>query len=348
MRSTRLRGTVRFVVPGGLDADVPSGGIVYDLRLRTGLTALGWEVEWLPTPGSWPHPTPADLDALAARLARAPAAALVLVDGLVGSAATEVLLAEAERLRLVHLVHLPLDNPCEQALLAASTAITTSAWTRQLADREVRPGGQSAPRGRTRRRQGRRRSPAARAAADCSASARSRPPRATTCCSTPWSSSRHLDWRCTLVGALDRAPDFVDRLRQQACEAGLAGRVVFAGLRRHAEMASAYAAADALVVTSRAETYGMVVTEALARGLPVIAGAVGGVPEALGHDDRGHRPGLLIPPAEPAALSGALGRWLEDPGFRRRLRRSAASRRLTLPTWLETASRVAAALEGAR
>ncbi len=65
----------------------------------------------------------------------------------------------------------------------------------------------------------------------------------------------------------------------------------------------------------------MVVTEALAHGLPVVASAVGGVPEALGHGDDGSTPGLLVRPDDPAALAGALRRWLEDPRRRRRLRR---------------------------
>ena len=61
--------------------------------------------------------------------------------------------------------------------------------------------------------------------------------------------------------------------------------------RAGAELAASYAAADLLVLATRLESYGMVVTEALARGLPVIATAVGGVPEALGHVADGERPG---------------------------------------------------------
>ena len=65
----------------------------------------------------------------------------------------------------------------------------------------------------------------------------------------------------------------------------------------------------------------MVVTEALARGIPVLATAVGGLPEALGRAPDGSLPGLLVPPDDPAALAGALRRWLE----RRRPARPAAA-----------------------
>jgi glycosyltransferase involved in cell wall biosynthesis len=91
----------------------------------------------------------------------------------------------------------------------------------------------------------------------------------------------------------------------------------------------------------------MVVTEALARGLPVVATAVGGVPEALGEVD-GTRPGVLLPPDEPAALAAALRRWLVDGDHRAALRAAAVRRRPTLTTWAETSARVATVLEGLR
>ena len=78
-----------------------------------------------------------------------------------------------------------------------------------------------------------------------------------------------LAWRCACVGSLDRAPAFADHVQRRALAAGLRDRVHFAGPRTGAALDSAYAAADLLVLASRGETYGMVVTEALARGVPV-------------------------------------------------------------------------------
>ena len=91
----------------------------------------------------------------------------------------------------------------------------------------------------------------------------------------------------------------------------------------------------------------MSVTEALARGIPVVVSAVGGLPEAVGRAPDGSRPGLLFPPDDPGALAEHVERWLGDRDLRERLRRSAAARRTTLGTWSGTARQVADALAGA-
>jgi glycosyltransferase involved in cell wall biosynthesis len=149
------------------------------------------------------------------------------------------------------------------------------------------------------------------------------------------------------VGPLDVEPDFVDDLHKTAADAGIADRLEFSGAVGHDEVREAYAGADALVLPSRGESYGLVVTEALAHGLPVVATSVGGVPEALGHGDDGSTPGVLVRPGDADALAGGLRRWLEEPRRRERLRRSARIRRLTLTTWSGTTAQVASALEAA-
>jgi glycosyltransferase involved in cell wall biosynthesis len=123
-----------------------------------------------------------------------------------------------------------------------------------------------------------------------------------------------LPWRCVCVGTLNRDPGFVDRLGRQARADRIDDRVHFTGPRKGADLDAAIAAADVLVLASRAETYGMVVTEALARGIPVLTTAVDGLPEALGRTPDGDRPGLLVPPDDAAALAGALNALLADPG----------------------------------
>ena len=118
---------------------------------------------------------------------------------------------------------------------------------------------------------------------------------------------------CVCAGSLDRDPDHVARLRDSACESGIADRVTFAGPLVGDDLERAYAAADLLVVASRIETYGLVVTEALAHGAARRRDVRGRCP-------RGDRaappgaglPGLLVPPARPRSWVGRCG-----PGCRR-------------------------------
>ncbi len=112
-------------------------------------------------------------------------------------------------------------------------------------------------------------------------------------------------WRCECVGDLTRDPGFAASLARQAREGGIGDRIRFTGPRTGSDLDAAYAAADVLVLASRVETYGMVITEAMARGLPVVATAVGGVPEAVGYGADGSRPGLLVPPGDAPALGAA-------------------------------------------
>jgi glycosyltransferase involved in cell wall biosynthesis len=153
-----------------------------------------------------------------------------------------------------------------------------------------------------------------------------------------------LGWRCDLVGSLDRDPSFVQALKRRSLDLGLVDRLCFAGTAGGVDLDHAYDNADVVVLASRAETYGMVVTEALARGLPVIATDVGGVKEALGQGASGTCPGLLVPPDDTSALAGALRSWLADADLRARLRRAARERRESLRGWSSTASLVAGVL----
>jgi glycosyltransferase involved in cell wall biosynthesis len=147
-----------------------------------------------------------------------------------------------------------------------------------------------------------------------------------------------------LAGPLDRYPDFVGQLQTRITRLGYGHRVQLTGVLTGAVLSHAYTTADLLVAPSRSETYGMTVTEALAHGLPVMAAAVGGLPEALGSTADGTRPGQLVPPGDPAALAAALGAWLGDERHRRRLRSAARQRRSALRGWEQTTQEIATAL----
>jgi hypothetical protein len=98
---------VHVVVPDGIDDPArPSGGNAYDRRICHGLAEIGWPVHVHAVPGSWPRPDAAAYAALAGVVQDLPDGALTLLDGLVASTASKVLVPQANRLRLVPLVHI--------------------------------------------------------------------------------------------------------------------------------------------------------------------------------------------------------------------------------------------------
>jgi len=97
-----------------------------------------------------------------------------------------------------------------------------------------------------------------------------------------------------------------DELMQRAHKAGISDRVLFPGPVSSAEVARWMTAANAFCLPSYSEGCPNVVIEALACGRPVIASAVGGIPELVGSDY-----GILIPPHDVAALTTAIRQALE-------------------------------------
>jgi glycosyltransferase involved in cell wall biosynthesis len=119
------------------------------------------------------------------------------------------------------------------------------------------------------------------------------------------------------------------RVRRLLGHPSLKGRVVVHGTVSPARMAALYAAADVFALPSRDEPYGMVYTEAMASGLPVIGWRSGNLPHLC--TDR--REGLLVPRGDVAGLAAAIRMLAEDAPLRERLSRAAAQRAAGLPDW---------------
>ncbi|MCW2750996.1 MAG: glycosyltransferase [Aeromicrobium sp.] len=336
---------VYVVVPAGIDdPQRPSGGHTYDRRICRELTAIGWSVHERAVPGSWPRPDPAACAELARVLTGMPDGSVVLLDGLIASAVPEVLVPEAARLRLVILLHMPLGGDREREVLSAAAAVvTTSAWTRrELLDHyALRPGQVHVAEPGV---DGAELAPGTTAGGELLCVAALTPNKGHDVLIAALADMAEMDWRCVCVGASTLDPAFVDRLDGLAHAAGIGDRVHFIGARTGTDLAAQYAAADVLVLASRAETYAMVVTEALSRGLPVIATSVGGLPDALGRGADMTIPGLLVPPDDPAAFTAALSRWLSEADLRKRLRRTAEERRTALSPWSATSAQLSRVL----
>ncbi|MEU6257876.1 glycosyltransferase family 4 protein [Streptomyces sp. NPDC047043] len=350
--------SVHFVMPGGVDDPAaPSGGNAYDRRVSLDLPGFGWQVHKHAVAGEWPRPGVAARAELARTLREFPDGTVVLLDGIVACGVPEIVVPETERLNLAVLVHLPLgdetglepavaaelDAKERDVLRAVPAVVATSDWAVRrlvahhgLAPERVHvaaPGADIAPLASgtdgvsrllcvaavTPRKGQHRLVQALAAAAD-------------------------LPWSCVCVGGLNQDPEYVAHLRLLIAEHGLEDRIHLAGPQAGAALDASYNTADLMVLTSYAETYGMAVTEALARGIPVLATDVGGLPEAVGRAPDGGVPGILVPPEDPAALAAELRGWFGEADVRRRLKSAARGRRAALDGWATTARSLAGVL----
>jgi glycosyltransferase involved in cell wall biosynthesis len=141
-----------------------------------------------------------------------------------------------------------------------------------------------------------------------------------------------------LVGEQDRDAAYAAQVQSRLTHPDLTGRVRVHGRVSDRQLGALYAAADALLLTSTYEGYGMVLAEALAAGLPIIATRVGAVPEVV----RDGYEAVLLPPGDVAALTRAIAVLAADPAVRVRRSQCARERARSLPGWSESV----AAFEG--
>ncbi|WP_053740623.1 glycosyltransferase [Streptomyces sp. NRRL WC-3618] len=350
--------SVHFVMPGGVDDPVrPSGGNAYDRRISLDLPGFGWQVHKHAVAGSWPRPGADARAELARTLRDLPDGTVVLLDGLVACGVPEIIVPEAERLRLAVLVHLPLGDetgldPADAAeldalerttLRAVPSVIATSDWAvRRLVSHHglapdrvhmAAPGADIAPL-----------ASGTDGVSRLLCVAAVTPRKGQHRLVEALASVTDLPWSCVCVGGLEQDPEYVAELRALIARHGLQDRLTLAGPQAGAQLDASYAAADLMVLTSYAETYGMAVTEALARGIPVLATDVGGLPEAVGRAPDGGVPGILVPPENPAALAAELRGWFGEADVRRRLKAAARGRRAALDGWAATARSLAGVL----
>lgn len=342
--------SVEFIVPG--DIETLTGGYIYDRRVVEGLRASGWTTTVHSLDTSFPTPTRSAFREAGHVLAAIPSGRLVVIDGLALGGSASILRAAARRLSLCALVHHPLaletglDAAAAAALKRAETyslaavrhVIVTSRWTRcALADygvgadriTVVEPGVDRAP--------PRRPSSSETLRLLCVGSLTARKGHAILFDALAQLADR--DWRLVCVGSLTRNPALTAKLRVQIERLGLGERIVLAGELAPGDLGEQYANCDLFVLASALEGYGMVLTEALARGIPIIATEAGAIPDTVTPGA-----GILVPPNDSAVLVRALASVMDQPGVLAGLTEAALAARAALPGWDRTVERFAAAL----
>ncbi len=342
---------LHFVVPGPLEQR--TGGYRYDAHVARGLRDLGWEVQVHELEGDFPGPDPDAAASLEAALEEVDPGDTAVVDGLAGGAHPEALEGARDDLRLVALVHHPLADETgldperaerlraleARALAACHGVVTTSPFTRDRLGgwgvpahriRAVVPGTEPAPRAAG---PGPGRDPHLLCLGSLV------PRKGQDILVGALEGLTDLPWRCSLVGSAERDPDFAEALRRKVSDAGLEDRIEITGEVDEAELERRFHGASLFVLPSRTEGYGMALTEALARGLPVVGTTGGAVPETVPA-----AAGMLVSPGDVDALCEALRTLLENPDRREGLSAGARAYAASLPTWPETTEAFARAL----
>lgn len=339
-----------FAIPGDIDA--PTGGYGYDRRLLSEWREAGIQARHLALPGSFPFPTEADFAATEKLLTTTTLDDTLLVDGLAYGAFPEALAARFAD-RLVALVHHPLaletghsPETAETlrrgetlALRHARAIVVTSPATKLTLEAEFKvpadkitvaiPGTDPAPRAKD---SGRGESLHILAVGSLI------PRKGYGTLVETLAAIADKPWTLTIAGSPDHAPATAASLRDSIDRAGLSERITLTGGVGPEKLAQLYDEADLFVMSSLYEGYGMVLTEALARGLPIVTTLSGAGAEALPDAAT-----LKVPPGDAAALAKALARLIDAPAERRQRADAAWAAAGNLPRWSETARIVAQA-----
>jgi glycosyltransferase involved in cell wall biosynthesis len=342
----RLAPEFYFAIPG--DPNTLTGGFIYDRRVIAALQNSVMPVRPLIWPANFPFPSSDDRACVAVSLSGLPDDSVVVIDGLAFGALPELMIAEAQRLRLIALVHHPLGYETglppdirnllieseRQALSAARHVITTSNMTaRSLVDHfgvqpnrltVALPGGDP-PRGK-----------------ECPPRPMNTAPRLLSVGAViprkghdllvqALDRIADLPWNCVIAGSLDRDKQATAQLRAAVAASGVEARIHLVG--EVDDVQPLYAQADIFVLASHYEGYGMAFAEALRYGLPIIGTTGGAIPEAVPIGAS-----LLTAPGDVSKLTSALRAVLTDTSLRQALTAGARRAALAQPSWLETAS----------
>jgi glycosyltransferase involved in cell wall biosynthesis len=340
---------VAFAIPG--DLRTPTGGYIYDREVLARLPQQEMRVRHVPLPAGFPFPTAEDLRLTATLLGEVPKGDILLVDGLAYGALPSDLISRLQN-RIVALVHHPLGHEpglsaaAKNALLVSErralafchAVIVTSATTGRLLERDfavpphritvANPGTRAAPRARGTGR------PVCLLAVGAVV-----PRKAYDVLIQALSGLKALDWSLTIVGATDRSPDTVATVRDLALKGGIADRLILTGAVDDAVLQREYDVADLFVMPSLFEGYGMVLGEAMARGLPILCTTGGAAAETVPD-----AAGLKVRPGDINGFRKGLQAMIENPLARSAFAEASYSHGLTLPRWTDTAITIAGVL----
>lgn len=341
-----------FAIPG--DKDQRTGGYVYDATVLRRLNALGHDTAYLQLPGSFPDPSSFDMQETFDALSAVPRSCPIIVDGLALGALDP---SELHRIKapIVGMVHHPLglESGVPQAralrlldkeakvLQQVAHVIVPSNHIAETLVRDLGVGRDRvtvAPPGFEQMDDIVRPEPAKATPPLILSVGLLTPRKGHDVLLQALARLTDLDWQAEIVGKAHEA-DAAESLQAQAAKLGLCARVRFAGEISEDALKQAYARASVFALATRYEGYGMVLSEAMQNGLPVVSCRVGAVPETVGEA------ALLVAPEDPEELAAAIRTLLTSRETAQCYARAARDRAAALPGWDHTARVFADVLE---
>jgi glycosyltransferase involved in cell wall biosynthesis len=346
-----------FVYPGDLYS--PTGGYAYDRRIIAGLKNLGWEIQLIGLGEGYPSPNPAQVEQAKEQLQGLTPGAPMVIDGLALGALPEVAACVAEHHPLIALIHHPLAFEFglseEQAALLkqsetdalrhANAVIANSPATARDLNRHygvpmdridvVLPGTDRSMYQRERSQITHGNRDVVRLLSVGSII----PRKGFHDLLAALAPLADLPWTLSIAGDTTRNAGAFEQLIGDITRFGFEGRVQVLGTVSDSELDILYTQADAFVLASLFEGYGMVYAEAMAYGRPIIATSGGAIPDTVPSEA-----GLLVRPGDVPALTLALKKLIEDAPYRAHLSSGALRVAAQQPTWDEAAQQFAVAL----
>ena len=329
-----------FAIPG--DKDRRTGGFIYEARVLHELNEMGCSIAHLRLPDSFPDPTTADMAAALDALCAVPSDQPIILDGLVFGAIDPDGLAEVQA-PIIAMIHHPLGLETGLPKARSAFLLQNEAAALRPADHVVVPSSETArilchdfgaeahritiaPPGFDRLVVNRQLSdPPLVLSVGLLA-----PRKGHDVLLDALGHLEALPWQAEIVGKThDR--DYAAALFKQARALNIDSRVAFAGELDQNALTARFNAASVFVLATRYEGYGMVLSEAMMYGLPIVSCRVGAVPTTVG------KAGILVAPDDPGGLADALQRVIQNTREAQRLSRLSLQRSSTLPQWRDTA-----------
>ena len=343
-----------FAIPG--DINIRNGGYGYNRQILSRMAENGLVMHHLELPAGLPLASDADFRLAAEQLRQIPASQPVLIDSLGFSSLPRGLIADIAA-PLIALVHHPLALEAgldagqmahlriteTEALALAQAVIVTSPYTARILMQDFGVSGAKITVAEPGTARASRVTGSGEGTVQLLAVGSLIPRKGYDVLLDALGALSALDWHLTIIGSPTLDTRHAAHVQERMATEGLSDRVTLLGEMTSSQLDQYYARTDVFVMPSLFEGYGMALTEAMIRGLPILC-TTGGASDETVPDGVG----IKVPPGEVAPFADGLRALITHPALRRNLAEMSWAHGLTLPSWDESAAKIAGLVKSAK